>query len=210
MGDRMARKFDLTRLKNKAADELKQARVIIGKVENIKTEYLFARWVCKMVAVDIHESWERYVEDRLAAALNHAPEFFLESHDVKGVTNISAGFAYYIVRSGGRFFDFRSVSDLLAKGDDWLGKTTNPFRKLRVTDRKYIDALAAMRNYITHRSDAANKAYRRQLKELYGITYAPKPDEFLFTKDYRSSSLARYKPRIYGLIAVVERAVQDT
>jgi hypothetical protein len=206
----MARKFDLTKLKHKSIAELEQAKAIIGKVENDKPEYLFARWVCKMVAVDVHESCERYVEDRLAAALNHAPVFFLQTHDVKGVTNISAGFAYYIVRSGGRFFDFKSVADLLGKGDDWLGHAKNPFRKLSASDRKYIDALAAIRNYTTHGSDAASKAYRRHLKELYGITYAPKPDEFLFTKDNRSSSLARYKPRIYGLIAAVESAINDT
>jgi hypothetical protein len=206
----MARKFDLTKLKRKAMQELMQARALIGKVEADKTDYLFARWVCKMVAVDIHGSWERYVEDRLAAALNHQPSFFLESHDVRGVKNISSGFAYYIVRSGGRFFDFRSVSDLTSKGDDWLGKSANPFRKLSNSDRKYIDALAVIRNFITHGSDAANSAYRRKLSELYSITYAPKPDEFLFTKDYRSGSQARYKPRIYGLIVAVEKAINDT
>jgi hypothetical protein len=206
----MPRRFNLGKLKQKAASELGSARMILGKVENNKAEYLFARWVCKMVAVDIHETWERYVEDRLAAALNHSPQFFLETHDIRGVTNISAGFAYYIVRSGGRFFDFRSTSDLFSKSDDWLGRSTNPFRKLSTNDCKYIDALAAIRNYTTHGSDAAGKAYRRHLKELYGVKSAPKPDEFLFAKDYRSDSLERYKPRIYGLIAAVEKAIGDT
>lgn len=206
----MARKFDVARLKQRALGELGEAKALIGKVETNRAEYLFARWVCKMVAVHIHQSWERYVEDRLAAALNHAPKFFLEAHDVKGVTNISAGFAYYIVRGGNRFFDFRSIPDLFAKADDWLGKDGNPFRKLSDIERKYVDALAALRNYVTHGSDAAGKAYRRHLQNLYGIQYAPKPDEFLFAKDYRSTSLARYKPRIYGFIGAIEKAIQST
>ncbi len=205
----MPRKFDLKKLKTVASAELQEARNIVAKVETNKADYLFARWVCRMVAVDIHETWERYVENRLAAALNHAPTYFLDTHDVKGVKNISVGFAFYIVQGGGRFFDFKDTGQLLKKGDEWLGEAANPFRKLSPGDRKYIDALSAIRNYVAHGSDAAEKAYRRHLKSLYSITYPPIPGEFLLTKNNRSGP-ARYKPRIYGLIAVVENAVQVT
>jgi hypothetical protein len=210
MEEYMARKFDLTKLKHNAVKELNEARAIVKRVEGDTKEYLFARWVCKMVAVNIHETWERYVEDRLAAALNHSPKPFLDAHDVRGVKNISAGFAYFIVRSGGRFFDFRSVSDLLSKGDDWLSKAGNPFRKLSKGDANYIDALAAIRNFVTHGSEAARKSYRLKLNALYGIKSAPAPGEFLLSIDYRSSSMVRYKPRIYGLIVAVENAIRDT
>jgi hypothetical protein len=206
----MARKFDLKKQKHKAIQELLDARNIVARVEKETKEYLFARWICKMVAVDIHETWERYVEDRLAAALNHSPKYFLDSHDVRGVTNISSGFAYYIVRGGGRFFDFRNVSQLLSKGDEWLDRSGNPFRRLSTTDSKYIDALAAIRNYIAHGSDAARKAYRRHLNSLYGIKSAPSPGEFTLSLDYRPASLARYQPRIYGLIAAIENAINST
>ena len=206
----MARKFDLAKLKRKATADLAQARAIIEKVESDKAEYLFARWICKMVAVDVHGTWERYVENRLAAALNHSPKHFLDLHDVRGVTNISAGFAFFIVRSGGRFFDFRSVDELLKKADDWLGPASNPFHKLSKNEKAYLDALASIRNYVAHGSDAASKAYRRHVSKVYGIKYAPQPDEFLFAKDYRSQSLVRYRPRIYGLIAAVEKATGDT
>jgi hypothetical protein len=205
----MARRFDVVKLKQKSLSELQQARHIAERVEKDKADYLFARWACKMLAVDIHQSWERYVEDRLAAALNHSSRHFLESHDVRGVKNISAGFAYYIVRSGGRFFDFKSVSDLLSKGDDWIGKPNNPFRKLSASGAKYIDALAAIRNCVTHGSDAARKAYRRHVNGLCGIKSAPTPGEFLFAINY-NLSVARYKPRIFGLIAAVENAIRDT
>ncbi len=205
----MAGKFDVSKLKQKSLAELQEARNIVSRVETNKADCLFGRWVCRMTAVDIHETWERYVEDRLAAALNHAPGHFLETHDVRGVKNISAGFAYYIVRSGGRFFDFRSISDLLSKGDEWLGRTNNPFRKLSTNDAKYIDALAALRNYITHGSDAARKAYRRHVNGLYGIKSAPTPGEFVFAINY-NLALARYKPRIYGLITAVENAIGST
>lgn len=206
----MARKFDLIKLKKKSTAELQEARNIVGKVENNIAEYLFARWVCKMVAVDVHQTWERYVETRLAAALNHLPNYFLEFHDVRGVKNISAGFAYYIVRSGGRYFDFKSVSDLFSKADGWLGKTDNPFRRLSKSDASYLDALASIRNFVTHGSEAARKVYRRNLKDLYEIKSAPAAGEFALSIDYRKGSLVRYKPRIYGLIAAVENAINAT
>jgi len=206
----MARKFDLTKLKRKAFGELNDAIANVKRVENDVQEYLFGRWVCKMVSVEVHEAWERYVENRLAAALNHSPKYFLESHDVRGVKNISAGFAYYIVRSGGRFFDFKSIPDLLSKGDDWLGRPGNPFRTISTSDTKYIDALAAIRNYVTHGSEAARKSYRRQLNAMYGIKSTPAPGEFLISIDYRSHSLVRNKPRIYGLVKAVENAIRDS
>jgi hypothetical protein len=103
----MAKKFDLKKLRSRAQAELHEAIHIVTRVSLDKSDYLFARWVCKMVAVDIHGVWERYVEDRAAAALNHNPHHFLKEHDIKGVTNMSSGLAYYVVRGGARYLDFR-------------------------------------------------------------------------------------------------------
>lgn len=163
-----------------------------------------------MAAVEVHSTWERYVEDRLATALNHNSAHFIVTHDVRGVSRVSSGLAYYVVRSGGRYFDFKGTSDLLSKGDEWLGKPNNPFRVLSAQNCKYIDALAAIRNFIVHGSDAAAKAYKRHLKQVYGITYPPKPDEFLNAKDYRAASPKRYQTRIHGLVAIVEEAIRKT
>jgi hypothetical protein len=138
----MARKFDLKKLRSEAQADLREAINTVTKASVNPAEYLFARWVCKMVAVDIHAVWERFVEDRAAAALNHNPHHFLKENDVKGVENISSGLAYYIVRGGARYFDFRSMSDLWGKSDQWFGKSTNPFRKVSGTDVPYIDSFS--------------------------------------------------------------------
>jgi hypothetical protein len=60
---------------------------------------------------------------------------------------VSLGLAFYIVRGGRKFFDFGSMSDVLRKGDDWLGARANPFRKLAATERNYLDALSAIRGH---------------------------------------------------------------
>jgi hypothetical protein len=50
-------------------------------------------------------------------------------------------------------------------------------------------------------------AYKRQLTTVYGLKKRPAPDEFLHAIDYRTDGPARGKPRIVGLIAVLERAI---
>jgi hypothetical protein len=171
-------------------------------------DYLFQRWIAQMTAVEIHAIWERYVETRLVAALNHAPQHFLKDQNIKGVSRISSGFAYYIVRGGGRFFDFRSTAELVRKANGWLGKAENPFRSLPAAE--YIDCLAAIRNYVVHRSTASVTAYKRHLESVYGISAAPAPEEFLHAKDNRAGSPARYESRLHGIAAVVVNAIKQT
>jgi hypothetical protein len=117
----MPRRIDVPKLKNSYLDDLNEC---IGEFEKVQTEqedYEFVRSVARMAAIEIHRLWERYVEDRLVAALNHDPKHFLKANDIKGVKNVSSGLAIYVVRGGGGYFDFRSMSDLLDKGKRWLG-----------------------------------------------------------------------------------------
>src|SRR4029453_13430295 len=101
--------------------------------------YDLLRWIATMTAVEVHGIWERYVEHRLVAALNHHPETFLAENGVKGIKLVSSGLAAYLVRGGARYFDFRSTSELLDRGDRLVGKGDNPFRQLKKRERDYLD-----------------------------------------------------------------------
>jgi hypothetical protein len=125
----MPRRISLARIKKRATRELAEATAR-HKSTTESLDYLLVRWIAQMTAVEFHAAWERYVEDRLVVALNHNPEHFLEENDIKGVRGVSSGLASYIVRGGGRYFDFRSMSDLLDKTDRWIGKEKNPFRSV--------------------------------------------------------------------------------
>lgn len=173
-------------------------------------DYLLVRWIAQMTAVEIHTIWECYVEERLVAALNHRPSYFLSENSVRGVSRVSAGLGLYIVRGGGRYFDFRSISELMNRADRLIGGSHNPFRTISTGDRAYIDALSTVRNYVVHGSEAAVTSYKRVLRAVYGIHAAPKPDEFLNARDFRASSPARYQSRLHGLLAVVRRVIQNT
>lgn len=206
---KMPRNVDLSSLKKDATRGVTYAMKRYSSIEET-LDYFHVRWIAQMTAVEIHAVWERYVEGRLIAALNHAPHHFLKQNDIIGVSRISRGLASYVVRGGGRFFDFRSTADLIGKANVLLGQAGNPFASLTAVERSYIDCLAAIRNCVVHGSAASFAAYKKNLKTVYGISAAPEPDEFLKAKDFRAMSPARNKGRIYGIAHIIKSAIHKT
>ena len=92
----MPRKMDLPALRSKSAKEVNSAISIYEATARVSN--FWRRWVARMTVVEIHATWERYVENRLVVALNHDPKHFLQQQNIAGVTRISPGFARYIVR----------------------------------------------------------------------------------------------------------------
>ena len=206
----MPRKIDLTKLKTHSRQEIAYALTRIDDAEKAQMNYLLIRWMSAMTAVELHGIWERYTEARIVAALNHDANHFIVTQGIAGVSHVSSGLASFIVRGGNRYFDFKSMPDLIAKADQWLGNAANPFRAIAPDDRRYIDVLAAIRNCVVHGSDAAKTAYSRHLRQTYNISYPPLPEEFLNAKDNRQASPIRYQSRLKGLALVVERAIRQS
>jgi len=173
-------------------------------------EYLLLRWVAAMTAVEVHAIWERYAERRLMVALAIHPGQLIADNGILGLKHVPIGLAEVIVRGGGRFIDLRSFEDLLGKATKLLGRTRNPFAAVPSRIREYVDGLAAVRNYIVHRSDASSVSYRTALRKVYGIKAAPDADEFLNAVDYRSTSIQKGQKRIIGLITAVAHAVTNS
>lgn len=203
----MSKKINIDALKRKTAVELDHAWNRYEATAGL--DYPLRRWVAAMTAVEMHAIWERYAERRLIAALNHNPKHFLSENNITGVFAVSTGFAQYVVRAGARFFDFRSMSDLITKAKRWLGPA-HPFSGLVPKEIEYLDCLAAIRNCVVHRSEASAAGYKRNLRTVYGLKFAPTPQEFLHAKDFRKKCPAPGNPRLYGLYLVIAVAVKRT
>jgi hypothetical protein len=206
----MTRPIDLERIRRLAQRSLKRSMGRYKDAVSAKLDYLMVRWTAQMTAVELHVVWERFAEDRLVAALNHDSSFFLETHQVLGITRVPNGLARFAVRGGDKYFDFRSCADLIDRADRLVGKARDPFRKIPTDDRQYLDVLSAIRNRVVHASDAAIAAYRRALRGVYGIRAAPEPAEFLSALDYKKGSPARRRSRLHGLALVLERTIAAT
>jgi hypothetical protein len=201
---------DLSRVKGRALGQLKFAEKRYASAIANQTHYLLLRWIASMTVVEIYAIWERYAEKRLTVALAHHPEQLIEDNDIRGMKFIPVGLASILVRGGGRYFDFRSCSDLIDRSKRLVGAKNSPFRVLTKKHKQYLDTLGAIRNVVVHQSDSALAAYRRHLTEVYGLKAKPGPDEFLNAIDYRAGSPARYQQRVNGLIVVVGEVVNAT
>jgi hypothetical protein len=150
-----------------------------------------------MTLCSVHAIWERFAEGRLAVALNHASTHFLHTHGVRGIARVPGGLASCLVRGGKKFFDFRSRSDLLGKADDLVSKASNPFRSISKGDWDTLDAMATIRNVISHGSEAAWDTYRNLLRDAFYLRSAPSPGEFLDSIDRRPGSPTNGRKRLY-------------
>jgi hypothetical protein len=118
----MARKINLTKLKINSTSSIDVLIKRIADAEVKNFHHLLIRWMCAMTAVELHGIWERYVEDRLVAGLNHDPSFFVADQGLTGVNNVSKGLAHFVVRGGQKYFDFRSMGDLTGRSNRFLGE----------------------------------------------------------------------------------------
>jgi hypothetical protein len=204
----MARKINLNKLQTESTNGIDELMKRITYAE--KKDFKYLRWMHAMTAVELHGIWERYVEDRVVTGLNHDPSFFVDDQGLTGVNNVSKGLAHFVVRGGQKYFNFRSMGELIGRSDRFLGKPNNPFRNIPQSDRQYIDALADIRNRVVHGSNASIAAYKDKLLSVYSIASAPGPDEFLMSIDHRSTSPAKKKSRLMGFATVVKRSIQST
>jgi len=162
-----------------------------------------------MTAVELHVVWERYAEGRLVIALNHFPSHFLTENSVRGVKVLPVDLADYLVRAGSKYFDFRSVDDLIDKGKRLLAPSNNPFAAMGKPYKEHLDALAALRNYVVHKSESARLAYKQHLAKVFAIKSAPSAGEFLDSIDHRKGSPCKGQKRIFTFFHYVSNAISS-
>jgi len=206
----MSRKTNINTLRSASIRELDGLEKRFSEFEMTlsDSQYGLLRWISSMAIVELHSIWERYAENRLIYSLNHHPGKFIEKNGIQGLSAIPKGLSCIIVRGGAKYFDFRSVEDLIRKGNNFL-ETNNPFAQLKGTDeRKYLDTISAIRNYVSHKSRFSQKSYKESLRISFSVKSVPEPDEFLNAKDNRMGSPAKGRKRIYVLIEIVRSAVK--
>jgi hypothetical protein len=204
----MPRRIDVATIRRDATVSVAEVMARLNRVESLGFQLDDLRWSYCMSLVELHAIWERFAERRLVAALNQHPSHFLTENSVYGITKIPAGLAVVLVR-GGKFFDFRSFGELLKRGKA-LVSTSDPFLSVARGDRDHLDSMSAIRNQVVHHSDASWLSYKRNLRSLFNISYAPSPGEFLGSVDRRAASPLRGELRIRMFAHVVSNICAAT
>jgi hypothetical protein len=207
----MPKKTSLVRFRTSAQAEVTELRTrlnaLTAALPPASIEHI--RWVAHMTAVELHVVWERYAEGRLVIALNHFPTHFLTVNSVRGVKILPVDLADYLVRGGAKYFDFRSIDDLIDKGKRLLAPSNNPFAAMGKAHKEHLDALAALRNYVVHKSESSRVAYKRHLAKVFGIKSAPSAGEFLDSIDHRNGSPCKGQKRIFTFFHYVNDAISS-
>jgi hypothetical protein len=102
------------------------------------------------------------------------------------------------------------MGDLIRKANDIVGTNHNPFTRLTPQQKNYLDALAIIRNYVVHQSDAAEKAYKGVVQRQYGLRKVRSPQYLLATVERRRGNPLVGNQRIYGLMEVVKESISAT
>src|ERR1700733_12075088 len=105
----MARKTDLDLLRTNSKSDIDKLMKRFKELDDTLSDdkYHLLRWSAEMSIVELHAIWERFAEERLVIALNHAPSFFIEENSIKGTENITKGLAHVLVKGNQKYFDFR-------------------------------------------------------------------------------------------------------
>jgi hypothetical protein len=108
--------------------------------------------------------------------------------------------------AGDRYFDVRDTADLMGKGKKYLGKQ-HPFSGITPMDRRRIDELIAIRNFIVHNSRFAEAKYVEQVLKPSGIRRLLPPGRFLLTVVGHATRLDSYFVAVRNAAITVRRAL---
>lgn len=209
----MADTKTVTSLKKRAVDRIRDALQDYdnapGSNKDTDEYYWDKARIAERVVVEIFTVWERYVEDRLIAALKKHPRHFLVQNKAERLKRIPVGLCGFIVRGGRRYFDVPNLDGLVGLANALLSESKNPFRALK-GKYEYIDLLAAARNRIVHDSSFSWERYSKCVRAVYNIRKVPEPIEFLHAKNRRGQNPGRGKARLYGIAQKVIEAIQTT
>lgn len=138
--------------------------------------------VAESVLLRLYAHWERFVDEHLVDCVNvdHSQlnEFLgltIPRHPSRNVCQaVLFGGGYRDLRNFGRLIDFTKKV---------LPSASNPFLQVTKANRKKIDEVSTIRNYLAHYSSAARRALDRLYKNVYNLQRFQEPGRFLLANN---------------------------
>jgi hypothetical protein len=143
--------------------------------------------------------WEQLCEKDILASLNRNSSQYQKALGLRLRKHLTRDECHAIV-IGHRYLDFKSVGDVKDFGKKYLVDRWNPFKGISSRHAKRIDEFLAIRNYITHYSSAATRAYRRILTNEFKYRRVIDAGHFLMAL-VRSSKQHRWGQFLDALLA---------
>lgn len=147
------------------------------------------------LAIKICTSWSIVVEDMLIDCLNRNSERYADFMNAPRLPKHIPRLQCEFMLNGIGFFDAKSVDDIKTKAKNILVDDNNPFKNITNADKKKIDELFTMRNYMAHYSRQSERKLDNIYKDTYHMKKFREPGYFLSALEKKSG-----KPRFHDYI----------
>lgn len=155
------------------------------------------------LAMKVCAIWSICAEDLLIDCLNKNSEQYADFMGVSRMPkHIPRTLCEFMINGIG-FFDFKNVDDLKKKAKDILIDQNNPFKDITPADRKKIDELFTMRNYVAHYSIMSGRRLGKIYRNTYHMKNFVEPGYFLLAI---AIGKAPKKPRFHGYLDAMRSA----
>ena len=156
------------------------------------------------LAVRICTLWSILVEDLLIDCLNRNSERYADFMNVPRLPKHIPRLQCEFMLNGIGYFDVKSVEDIQKKAKDILLDINNPFNHITNADKKKINELFTMRNYLAHYSRQSDRKLFNIYKDTYRMKKFSEPGNFLSAIGTKLG-----KPRFHDYIEAMRSAGMD-
>jgi len=157
------------------------------------------RDLAESVLLRLCASWEKFVDEHLVDCLNRDASKFGEFLGVTIPAHPNRDLCEGLLFGGG-YRDFKDIGNLIGFTKKVLPETSNPFPALTTTNRKRIDEVYAIRNYLSHYSKRSRRGLMAMYTKEYGLERFREPGHFL---------LANKAKRLWAYFEAFEGASRD-
>jgi hypothetical protein len=159
------------------------AKNVLGKTSD-------KRWIFELLAVNLVTAWSDFVEDIVYALVNRNSSVLAATLDLDLPRHLTLPTCEAVFTTNGHF-DIRDFGDLVGKAKRFIGPK-HPFGSVSPADRKLINELTVLRNYVVHRSRVSRNRYISQVLQVEGIQAVITPGRLLLNTQNGATRLDKY------------------
>lgn len=174
------------------------AKNVLGKTSD-------KRWIFELLAVNLVTAWSDFVEDIFFALVNRNSSALAATLNLDLPKHLTLPTCEAVFTTNG-YFDIRDFGDLLGKAKRFIG-LKHPFGSVSPEDRKLIDQLTVLRNYVVHGSRVARNRYVSQVLQPAGVQSVITPGRLLLNAQKGATRLDKYLTALENAAKAIKAAL---
>ena len=181
------RKADLRQNHRLLEDNINRYREFLERVikaKNVIKTPQEKRDIAESVLLRLCANWERFLEEHLIDCVNVNPSGLDKFLGVPVPAHPSKNLCAALIFSD-KYRSFASFDELKGFSRKLLPDDSNPFLEVTATQKKHINEVYKIRNYLSHYSSKSKRLLQNMYSKEYGLSSFLQPGHFLLAHDAR-------------------------